>query len=162
MKSESDFLGQGFAFPMRVSPSGGIAWSTGPDGIGDSLLCVLGTSPGERVMRPSFGCAIWDQLFEPINPNDDQFLMIVDMKTPNRPREVGRWWLPGTRKGDAAPPVPRLKIDSGYRMHTLVVDPERPSRAYVGWIDGGVVILDIADKSRPTLVGQTVSSPRSW
>jgi len=53
--------------------------------------------------------------FEPIDKLDDQFLMIVDMKNPRQPKEVGRWWMPGTRKGDTAPPVPRLKIDSGYR-----------------------------------------------
>ncbi len=97
--------------------------------------------------------------FEPINPNDDQFLMIVDMKNPRQPKEVGRWWLPGTRTGDSAPPLPRLKIDSGYRMHTLLVDPKRPDRAYVAWIDGGVVILDISDKTRPTLVARKSDYP---
>ena len=30
---------------------------------------VLITAPGERVMRPQFGCRIWDLLFEPINAN---------------------------------------------------------------------------------------------
>ena len=97
--------------------------------------------------------------FDPINPNDDQFLMIVDMKNSRQPREAGRWWMPGTRKGDAAPPVPRLKIDSGYRMHTLLVDPKRPNRAYVAWIDGGIVVLDISDKTKPKLIGQTSDYP---
>jgi hypothetical protein len=97
--------------------------------------------------------------FEPGNPNDDQFLMIVDMRNPRQPKEAGRWWMPGTRKGDGAPPVPRLKIDSGYRMHTLLVDPKRPDRAYVAWIDGGVVILDIGDKAHPRLVGRESDYP---
>src|SRR5581483_3712356 len=92
--------------------------------------------------------------FSPSNPNDDQFLMIVDLSDPSRPREAGRWWLPGTRRGDRAAPPPRLRIDSGYRMHTLIVDPGRPDRAYAAWIDGGVVILDIADKTRPQLVSR--------
>src|SRR5262245_23917434 len=95
--------------------------------------------------------------FVPVNSNDDQFLMIVDMRDPRRPREAGRWWLPGTRQGDAAAPLPRLKIDSGYRMHTLLVDPKRPDRAYVAWIDGGVVILDIKDRAKPKLIAR-----RSW
>jgi len=30
---------------------------------------VLATAPGERVMRPAFGCKIWDLLFEPVNAN---------------------------------------------------------------------------------------------
>ena len=91
--------------------------------------------------------------FSPIHPNDDQFLMVVDVRDRRSPREVGRWWLPGTRQGDAVPPVPRLKIDSGYRMHTLVIDPKRPDRAYTAWIDGGVVILDIKDKAKPKRIG---------
>ena len=30
---------------------------------------MLPTAPGERVMRPQFGCRIWELLFEPINAN---------------------------------------------------------------------------------------------
>jgi hypothetical protein len=85
--------------------------------------------------------------------------MIVDVRDPRKPHEVGRWWLPGTRQGDGSPPVPRLKIDSGYRMHTLLVDPKRSKRAYVAWIDGGVLILDISKKSKPKLVGRVAWYP---
>lgn len=92
--------------------------------------------------------------FVPTHPNDDQFLMFLDLRDPRRPREAGRWWWPGTRVGDSTPPPPRLKIDSGYRLHTLIVDPRRPDRAYVAWIDGGLAILDITDKAKPTLVGK--------
>ncbi|HEY7188930.1 MAG TPA: hypothetical protein VH436_20375, partial [Vicinamibacterales bacterium] len=42
--------------------------------------------------------------FEPTNPNDDQFWVTVDLRDPRQPREVGRWWLPGTRKGDRCLP----------------------------------------------------------
>jgi hypothetical protein len=92
--------------------------------------------------------------FSPVNPNDDQFLMIVDLSNPGTPREVGRWWLPGTRQGDSTPPLPRLAIDAGYRMHTLLIDPRRPNRAYAAWIDGGVVVLDLSDRARPKLVSR--------
>ncbi|MDR3530560.1 MAG: hypothetical protein P4L90_08430 [Rhodopila sp.] len=96
--------------------------------------------------------------FTPKNPLDDQFFMVVDMNDPSHPKEVGRWWMPGTRVGDKEPSPPRVKpIDSGIRMHTPVISAERPDRAYVGWIDGGFVILDIADKAHPKLVAQ-----RSW
>ncbi|HLI13102.1 MAG TPA: hypothetical protein VKY65_16030 [Alphaproteobacteria bacterium] len=96
--------------------------------------------------------------FTPRNPKDDQFLMIVDVSDPRHPRETGRWWMPGTRKGDKAPPPPRVSpFDEGIRMHSLVVPADRPDRAYAGWIDGGFVILDIADKAHPQLVAQ-----RSW
>ncbi|HJS73787.1 MAG TPA: hypothetical protein VJ921_05830, partial [Vicinamibacteria bacterium] len=95
--------------------------------------------------------------FVPTHSNDDQFLMIVDLRDPRRPREIGRWWLPGTREGDSEPPLPRRPIDGGYRLHSPYVSPERPDRVYAGWIDGGVVILDIADRSQPKLV-----SRHSW
>src|SRR3990172_6373355 len=95
--------------------------------------------------------------FVPTHPSDDQFFMIVDLRDPRSPREVGRWWMPGTREGDTEPPPPRLKVDGGYRMHSPFVSPERPDRAYVGWIDRGVVILDIADRAHPKLVAR-----RSW
>jgi hypothetical protein len=42
--------------------------------------------------------------FDPTNPNDDQIYVVVDLRDPRRPREVGHWWYPGTRKGDACLP----------------------------------------------------------
>ena len=95
--------------------------------------------------------------FAPRDAKDDQLLMIVDLSQPARPSEVGRWWLPGTRDTDTAAPPPRVSRDSGIRMHSLTIPAERPDRAYVGWIDGGWVILDIADKAHPKLIAH-----RSW
>src|SRR5581483_2967538 len=43
--------------------------------------------------------------FEPNHPKDDQLYVIWDMKDPEHPVEVSRWWLPGMRKGE--PPLPR-------------------------------------------------------
>jgi hypothetical protein len=92
--------------------------------------------------------------FTPKNQLDDQFFMIVDVSDPVHPKEAGRWWMPGTQVGDKQPSPPRVSIDSGIRMHTPVVSGDR---AYVGWIDGGWVILDISDKAHPKLVAH-----RSW
>ncbi len=99
--------------------------------------------------------------FKPTHPSDDQFYRIVDLRNPSRPVEAGRWWLPGTRAGDAAPPPPRLPkpFDAGFRAHNTNVFPERPDRAYIGYIDGGVVILDISDKAHPRLVTHWNYSP---
>ena len=88
---------------------------------------------------------------------DDQFLMIVDVANPRAPKEVGRWWMPGMRKGEPGAPLPRTKTADGVRMHSAFVSPDRPNRLYAGWIDGGIVILDITDKTKPSLIGQ-----RSW
>jgi hypothetical protein len=99
--------------------------------------------------------------FQPRHAEDDQFYRIVDVRDPAKPAEAGRWWLPGTREGDAEPAPARLdaRIATGYRAHNTNVFPQRPERAYVGYIDGGAVILDIADKSRPKVLGQWNHSP---
>jgi hypothetical protein len=99
--------------------------------------------------------------FKPRNPKDDQFYRIVDVRNPTQPVEVGRWWLPGTRDGDDVPAPARLpaKFDTGFRAHNTNVFPERPDRAYIGYIDGGACVLDIADLSRPKLVTRWNYSP---
>ncbi len=69
MSDPSDFIGRGIAFPMRVDQSGSIATSSGASDIDSSIRMILTTAPGERLMRPAFGCKIWELLFEPINAN---------------------------------------------------------------------------------------------
>jgi hypothetical protein len=98
--------------------------------------------------------------FEPTNEKDDQFYRIIDVRNPAKPAEVGRWWYPGTRKGDSAPPPPRHpKFDGGYRTHNTNVYPQKPDRAYLAYIDGGAWILDISDKGHPKPVGHLQYSP---
>jgi hypothetical protein len=87
---------------------------------------------------------------EPANAKDDQFYLVVDLRDPRAPREVARWWLPGTQKKDDCLPeclAKRHPIDDGYRAHTVEVYPERPDRAYLGYMDGGAIILDISGLS---------------
>ena len=97
-------------------------------------------------------CAAGAADFQPRNQLDDQPYRIIDVRNPAKMEEVGRWWMPGTREGDDAPAPKRLKIDSGFRAHNTNVFPQRPDRAYVGYLDGGAFILDIADRSRPKVV----------
>lgn len=52
----ADFVGAGFAFPMRLSASGGIAMASHLAKLDQSIRIILGTTPGERPMRPEFGC----------------------------------------------------------------------------------------------------------
>src|SRR5437899_2373710 len=98
---------------------------------------------------------------KPRDPRDDQFYRIVDVRNPSNPQEVGRWWMPGTLDVDAEPAPARLPAPygTGFRAHNTNVYPNRPDRAYVGYIDGGFVILDIADKSRPRVVTHWNHSP---
>lgn len=92
--------------------------------------------------------------FVPTNPLDCQIYRCIDVRDPIRPTEVGRWWMPGTRAGDSEPPPPRHpRFDSGFRAHNTNVYPERPDRAYLGYLDGGFFVLDISDIARPKVVG---------
>jgi uncharacterized protein len=60
------FLGRGWSFPPRFD-AGGIALSAREEKIAQSIRIILGTAPGERVMRPDFGCGINRYVFEVVN-----------------------------------------------------------------------------------------------
>jgi phage baseplate assembly protein W len=60
-----EFLGQGLAFPLQVNARGEVALASGERDVEQSIRIILGTRPGERVMRPEFGCRAQELLFEP-------------------------------------------------------------------------------------------------
>jgi hypothetical protein len=64
-------------------------------------------------------------------------------------------------EGDDAPPPQRLpaNFDAGFRAHNTNVYPQRPDRCYLGYIDGGIMVIDISDQSRPKLVSRWTNSP---
>ena len=98
--------------------------------------------------------------FVPTNPKDDQFYMIVDVGNPVSPTEAGRWWLPGTKEGDSQPaPQRHADFDAGFRLHNANVYPQRPDRAYLGYLDAGAISLDISDMSRPSMVSRVDYHP---
>ncbi|MDB3953168.1 hypothetical protein N9452_04730 [Alphaproteobacteria bacterium] len=91
---------------------------------------------------------------------DYQIYQIIDVKDPTAPKEVGRWWMPGQLESDSEPPLVRHpEFDEGFRPHNTNVYPERPDRAYVGYIDGGMVTLDISDKANPKMITNWNHSP---
>jgi len=64
-KTNRDFLGTGWSYPLRVDNRGGISLSRGGGGIDEAIRMVLGTAKGERRMRPDFGCDIHTLIFAP-------------------------------------------------------------------------------------------------
>ncbi len=58
-----EFLGKGWAFPVKTSQIGKIAVSESEESIKESIIIILGTSKGERVMRSDFGCDIRSYAF---------------------------------------------------------------------------------------------------
>jgi hypothetical protein len=59
------FLGIGWKFPLQVTPGGAIATSSEEQKIEESVLLILSTAPGERLMLPNFGCGIHNLVFAP-------------------------------------------------------------------------------------------------
>ncbi len=70
-----EFLGQGLAFPLQINPRGGIALASGERDIEQSVRIILETAPGERVMRPEFGCRIHELVFAPNNAATEGLLI---------------------------------------------------------------------------------------
>jgi phage baseplate assembly protein W len=58
-----DFIGRGWGFPLRTDATGGIAMVSREREIEEAIRLILGTSPGERPMRPEFGCRIHEYVF---------------------------------------------------------------------------------------------------
>ena len=64
--AENPLIGRGWSFPILPDGSGGIAMADGTQDIEQASLLILSTSPGERVMRPNFGCRIHELVFAPL------------------------------------------------------------------------------------------------
>jgi phage baseplate assembly protein W len=60
-------LGTGLAFPLGVDDRGRIALAREEIDVEQAIRIVLSTAPGERAMRPEFGCAVHDCVFERID-----------------------------------------------------------------------------------------------
>ena len=114
--------------------------------------------PGKGVHRMTY----WEPPLAYMSGSDegfiDQFLVIVDLSEPTRPCEVGRWWFPGQHTaGGETPSWTPTQIHGGapgarrYALHHPLI---RGDRAYCGYWDAGLIILDIADKRAPKLVSQ--------
>ncbi len=64
---DQDFLGVGWKTPLQINARGGIAKTGGEQKIKESIITILGTAEGERVMRPTFGSKLHTLVFEPNN-----------------------------------------------------------------------------------------------
>jgi phage baseplate assembly protein W len=58
------FLGIGWGFPVQLDDTGAIITAQYDESVRQSIWIILGTAKGERVMRPNFGCGIYDLVFE--------------------------------------------------------------------------------------------------
>lgn len=59
------FHGAGLAFPFQADARGALVLRRGPEKVEESIRLILSTRPGERPLRPTFGCAAHDHVFAP-------------------------------------------------------------------------------------------------
>jgi phage baseplate assembly protein W len=65
----TEIIGSGLAFPLHVDRRGAIALARDENDIDQAIQLILGTAPGERPMRPEFGCGVHDFVFDSIDAN---------------------------------------------------------------------------------------------
>ena len=105
----SDFLGSGWAFPVRVDARGRVGLAHRERDIEEAMHMILLTPKGQRVMRPEFGCGIHDLLFA---PND---ATTAGLATYYVEEALGMW-------------EPRIEVQDV----TAQPDPDDPARLLIG------------------------------
>ena len=109
-----EFVGRGWSYPVHADATGRIALSSDEREIEESVRRILATTPGERPMRPEFGCSISDSVFAPA---DAETAGAIGAAV----RAALRMWEPRIRVGDVTVSLHKadegmLRIDVGYTI----------------------------------------------
>jgi hypothetical protein len=83
----------------------------------------------------------------------DYIFMTIDMADPTSPKEAGRYWLPGMHA--AGGEVPTQEDQRGGLHHAIV----HGDTAYGAWRDAGLVMMDVSDRTTPSLITHQNWSP---
>jgi hypothetical protein len=76
----------------------------------------------------------------------DRIWVVLDLADPAHPAEAARWWWPGQRDDEQ----PGWPAGERYAAHHALIGGDR---AYLGYDDAGLVVLDVTDMTRPRQVG---------
>jgi phage baseplate assembly protein W len=125
MTADVDIIGRGWPFPVRPA-AGRMPLHGGEQKIRESIELILGTAPGERQMRPAFGCGINDLTFE---PNTARLRSVVEIKV----REALTRWEPRIDVLDVRADTPAeardhllIRIDYRVRSNNAVYNLVHP------------------------------------
>jgi phage baseplate assembly protein W len=110
----TEIIGSGLAFPLQVDRRGGIALARDETDIEQAIELILATAPGERPMRPEFGCGVHDFVFDSIDAStvakmEDAIRDALDHWEPRVIVESVEFNLDAVGEGV-------LMIDIGYRV----------------------------------------------
>ena len=103
-----EFVGRGWAFPIRTDATGGIALVSREREIEEAIRLILATYPGERPMRPEFGCRIHDFVFSPADGSTSNAISVEVT------RALQRW-------------EPRIEVHDV----AVTIDAEDPTLLYI-------------------------------
>ena len=109
-----EFVGHGWAFPVHADATGRIALTSDEREIEESIRLILATAPGERPMRPDFGCAVHEYVFAPADASTAGAIGAAV-------RAALRYWEPRIEVGDVTVSLEGagdgvLYIDVGYSI----------------------------------------------
>jgi len=104
----SDLIGSGLAFPLQPDRRGGLALTRGVEDIEQAIALILGTAPGERPMRPEFGCTVHEVVFDALERWEPR-IEVVDLDVEQSEEHAGTLLVEITY---------RLRTTSG--LHNLV------------------------------------------
>ena len=109
-----DFVGSGWTFPPTTDTTGAVALVSGRSEIEESIRLILATAPGERPMRPEFGCAVHEYVFAPADASTAGAIGAAV-------RAALRYWEPRIEVGDVTVSLEGagegvLYIDVGYSI----------------------------------------------
>lgn len=109
---------------------------------------------GAGVHRIWYTGGCWAYASALLDGFSDYIFITIDMSDPAHPREAGRFWLPGMNL--AAGESPAWPPSRRYGLHHAIIAGDT---AYAAWRDAGLVMIDIADRSRPKLIVHRNWSP---
>lgn len=142
--------------PDRPHDTGAMIWDIAKDPESPTLVGHFKTG-GSGTHRNYYDGGRYLHLAAGLDGYVGNVYQVVDVADPARPKEAGRWWLPGQWKagGEPAPP-PHTSLHGGPWIEG--------TRAYLPYSGSGLVILDVADVAKPRPVGQLMFSPPfpSW
>lgn len=84
----------------------------------------------------------------------DYIFITIDMSDPAKPREAGRWWIPGMNQ--AAGETPSWPQANRFGLHHAIIHGDT---ACAAWRDAGMVVIDVADRSKPKLIAHRDGAP---
>lgn len=103
-------------------------------------------STGRGVHRPTFMGGRYAHMSAIPEGFRDRIWVVIDLGDPANPVEAARWWWPGQREDE----TPQWPEGERFAAHHALLDNDR---AYLGYDDAGMVILDVSDMTAPRQIG---------